>query len=383
MEHLLQYLHSIEDLYSRTIFNFHVLQSHEVPAIYESIRARIAGAFQFSDVVSSAATRPTIKKLIYCDMSMTKHLLNHAAFAHAAVDAGRQRQRLQQHFDIVAQSDAASARTREIFMADRSSLVSYVKTTSRKNKIDYGEIKRTIHSGNSSGYYYSGRRSDKYQSTTVCVDKAKPWIKTISKRLRVDIIQDAIVTRGKSSILQTIEIIYANRTCVKIFKNSTVHVILSKDKSENSTADLVDKLFGTYRVLFALVREVTGNSLFDSYADIAAAIVAARGFDEKIELVRRHVHMYGIYNFKVGMFNITFTRPIQFTVFPSLLDHRSKIKFFKGKKLNIVALSSLGECRHYVDRARAVMDAMCSRSRALDALDIITAPVEELKDLLL
>uniref|UniRef100_A0AAU7E259 Intermediate transcription factor 3 large subunit n=1 Tax=Rousettus bat poxvirus TaxID=3141933 RepID=A0AAU7E259_9POXV len=382
MDHLLRFLHSIEDRYARTIFNFHVQQSHEVPAIYEAVRARIADAVRFTDVVGDAGARAAIKKIIYCDMSITKHVLNHAAFAPAA-DTGRQRQRLQQHFDVVARDDAASARTREIFMTDRSSLMSYVKTTSRKNKIDYGEIKRTIHSGNGAGYYYSGRRSDKYQSTTVCVDKARPWIKTISKRLRVDIVQDAIITRGKSSILQTIEIIFTSRTCIKVFKNSTVHVILSKDKAERCTADLVDKLFGTYAVLFAFMREITQSAVFESYAAIANAVVAAASFEEKLALVCRNQHMYGIYNFKVGMFNITYTQPIQFTVFPSLLDHRSKIKFFKGKKMNIVALSSLDECCRYVEHAEAVLATMRARSRALDALDVTTASVEELKDLLL
>ncbi|QGN68123.1 intermediate transcription factor VITF-3 45 kDa large subunit [Equine molluscum contagiosum-like virus] len=383
MDELLQYLHAIEDRYVRTIFNFHVRQSHEIPALYEAIKARIVGTCAFEEVVDDAAARAAVKKFIYCDIHITKHILNPDAYPRAPADAGRAL-KMRAHFDVVAGDDAESARTRDIFLSDRSSLLSYIKTTSKKSKIDYGEIKRTIHcAGGGAAGYYSGRRSDEYLSTTVRVDQARPWIKSISKRLRVDIARHAIITRGKSSILQTIEVIYANRTCVKIFKDSTLHVILSKEKEERCCADLVDRLFQTYRVLFLLIRALTLNEVFRSYAEIAAAVVAAPDFAAKLALVRRHAHMYGVYNFRVGMFNLTYTPAIACTVFPSLLDPQSKIKFFKGKKLNIVALSSLDECRRYVERAEAMLRTMQRRSERLDALDIAAVTVEELKELLL
>ncbi|AAC55256.1 MC128R [Molluscum contagiosum virus subtype 1] len=383
MEPLLRYLHSVEDRYVRTIFNFHIRHVPDVPAIYEPIKARIAGTQLFHEVVPDVHARAGIKKFIYCDIHMTKHILNHAAYAQGAADAGRAH-KMAQHFDVVLAPGADSARTRDIFLRDKSSLLSYIKTTSKKSKIDYGEIKKTIHcAGGGAAGYYSGRRSDEYLSTTVCVDSARPWIKSVSKRLRVDIARHAIVTRGKSSILQTIEVIYVNRTCVKIFKDSTVHVILSKDKAERRCVDLVDRLFGTYRALFALLHALTQHAPFRAHAAAADAVLAAPGFDEKLALIRAHAHMYGVHNFRVGMFNLTYTPHIAFTVFPSLLDHKSKIKFFKGKKLNIVALSSLQECAYYVGCAEALLRTMQLRSERLDATDVLAASVEELKELLL
>ncbi|ATI21061.1 VITF-3 45kda subunit [Western grey kangaroopox virus] len=383
MEELLTYLHSIDHAYTRTIFNFHIRHSHEIPVIYEVIKHRIVDSNVFSDVIPSTYVLSEIKKFIYCDINITKHVLNHASYPEYP-QQNHKVSKVSQYFDVcIADTSRDTLRTRDIFINDKSSLVSYIKTTNKKFKIDYGEIKKTITYNSGSSGYYSGRRSDEYLSTTVRTDKSKPWIKSISKRLKVDILGQAIVTRGKSSILQTIEIIYANRTCIKIFKDSTVHVILSKDKSEARCVDLIDKLFSTYRILFLVIHALTINDLFRSYVDIVDSILAAESFGEKIELIRAHNHMYGIYNFRIGMFNITYTRPIGITVFPSLLDYRSKIKFFKGRKLNIVALSSLAECRRYVEEAAAILEAMQVRSERLRTLDVVTAAVEELKDLIL
>ncbi|ALA62512.1 intermediate transcription factor VITF-3 [Turkeypox virus] len=379
MYDLFIYLHKIENRYIRTIFNFHIRKCDEITNIYNIIKAKIASETNFNNVIDIRFNNH-IKKLIYCDINITKHIINQSSYA-IKTRSSKKTDKIIQYFEINMISDTPTSRkTRDIFLNDKSSLVSYIKTTNKKCKIDYGEIKRTINSHYKS-MYYSGRRSDEYMCTTVYKDKNKPWIKSISKKLTLDIDEQSIITRGKSSILQTIEIIYTNRTCIKIFKDSTIHVILSKDKSETTCKDTINKLFTTYTILFDFIGYITGNENFNKYKDIVSNIVNAESFEEKIRMIKEYSYIYGIYNFKIGMFNITYKLPINVIVFTSLMDANSKIKFFKGKKLNIVALSSLKDCIRYVEEADNILDMMKKKSEELDKVDIVTASVDKLKSI--
>ncbi|AYP74107.1 intermediate transcription factor VITF-3 [Fowlpox virus] len=381
MHELFSYLQSIEDKYIRTIFNFHIKKCDEISTIYSIIKSKIENETNFNDVVD-VRFNDHIKKLIYCDISITKHIINHSSYSTKS-RIYKKSNKLNQHFEISLVSNSPSSlRTKEIFSNDKSSLVSYIKTTNKKCKIDYGELKKTINSHNGS-VYYSGKRSDEYMSTEVRKDKNKPWIKSISKKLTLYIENQSITTRGKSSILQTIEIIYTNRTCIKIFKDSTIHVILSKDKTETTCTDTVNKLFNTYKILFDFIYSITGNDNFAEYRDIAENIVSVECFDNKIDMIKKHNYMYGIQNFKIGMFNITYKLPINTVIFPSLMEHNSKIKFFKGKKLNIVALSSLKECKKYVRDAENILLMMKDKSDQLEKIDIITSSVDTLKNIII
>lgn len=375
---LFSFLRSVEDSYRRTIFNFHISHSAEVGDVYGVLRDRILGATTFEEV-APAGLGASLAKVVYCDISTTKHIVNHSAFAPRA-RAARRGAALSQFFDVHVGDDACSRRTAEIFDQERSSLVSYVKTTAKRCKIDYGEIKRTIHGGRQS--YFAGRRSDDYMCTTVRTDPSKPWIKSISKQLRVDILHHSISTRGKSSILQTIEIVLTNRTCVKIFKDSTMHIILSKDDSERCCADLVDKLFGTYAITFRVIAAITGAACLAEVAEASARVLALDGADAKIAAIEDMRQAYGVRNFKIGMFNLAYTGAIEHTVFPSLIPADSRIKFFKGKKLNIVAVRSTEEGRECVDQAQALLALMRERSARLEAVDVAAASVDFLKELL-
>ncbi|UOX38684.1 intermediate transcription factor [Finch poxvirus] len=380
MYELFSYLKSIEDRYIRTIFNFHIRKCDEIANIYSIIKTKIENETNFNDVVDTKFNN-YIKKLIYCDINITKHIINQSSYS-VKPRTYKKSNKLSQHFEISLVSDTPSSLlTKEIFTTDKSSLISYIKTTNKKYKIDYGELKKTINSHNGS-VYYSGKRSDEYMSTEVHKDKNKPWIKSISKKLTLYIENQSITTRGKSSILQTIEIIYTNRTCIKIFKDSTIHVILSKDKTETSCADTVNKLFSTYKILFEFIHYITGNNQFLEYKDVADKIVTAEDFNEKINMIKEHYDMYGIQNFKIGMFNITYKLPINTVIFPSLMVYNSKIKFFKGKKLNIVALSSLKECKKYVKEAESILHMMREKSKELEKIDVVTVSVETLKNII-
>ncbi len=288
------------------------------------------------------------------------------------------------YFDINSNNSNISSRTVEIFESEKSSLVSYIKTTNKKRKVNYGEIKKTVHGGTNANYF-SGKKSDEYLSTTVRSNINQPWIKTISKRMRVDIINHSIVTRGKSSILQTIEIIFTNRTCVKIFKDSTMHIILSKDKDEKGCINMIDKLFYVYYNLFLLFEDIIQNDYFKEVANVVNHVLMATALDEKLFLIKKMAEhdVYGVSNFKIGMFNLTFIKLLDHTVFPSLLDEDSKIKFFKGKKLNIVALRSLEDCTNYVTKSENMIEMMKERSTILNSIDIETESVDRLKELLL
>ncbi|AID46927.1 intermediate transcription factor VITF-3 [Penguinpox virus] len=381
MYELFSYLHEIEDEYIRTIFNFHIKRCDEISNIYDIIMTKIKDAKNFNDVIDERFNK-TIKKLIYCDIKTTKHIINQSCYP-AKNKQMKKISKINQYFNINIISDTpASTRTKEIFLSDRSSLVSYIKTSNKKCKIDYGELKKTINSHNRS-IYYSGRRSDEYMSTEVHKDQKNPWIKSISKKLTLDIENQSITTRGKSSILQTIEIIYANRTCIKIFKDSTIHVILSKDKSETTCIDTINKLFYTYTILFDIITDITGNKKFLEYKAIASNIVSTDNFNDKILIIKNHPDMYGIHNFKIGMFNITYKLSIDMIIFPSLMEFNSKIKFFKGKKLNIVALSSLQDCIKYVKEAKGILRMMKKKSDELEEIDIITASVDRLKNVII
>nr|WIK87567.1 intermediate transcription factor VITF-3 [Oriental turtle dovepox virus] len=382
MYELFSYLHEIEDEYIRTIFNFHIKRCDEISDIYNIIMTKINDAKNFNDVIDERFNK-TIKKLIYCDIRTTKHIINQSCYPIKNKQI-KKISKINQYFDINIISDTpASTRTKEIFLSDRSSLVSYIKTSNKKCKIDYGELKKTINSHNRSVAYYSGRRSDKYMSTEVHKDKQNPCIKSISKKLTLDIENQSITTGGKSSILQTVEIIYTNRTCIKIFKDSTIHVILSKDKSETSCADTINKLFYTYTVLFDLITDITGNKKFLEYKAVASKIVSTDNFNDKILIIKNHPNMYGIHNFKIGMFNITYKLSIDMIIFPSLMEFNSKIKFFKGKKLNIVALSSLQDCIKYVKEVKGILLMMKKKSDELEEIDIITASVDRLKNVII
>ncbi|QRY18991.1 ORF-121 [Teiidae poxvirus 1] len=381
MYELFAYLHEIEDKYVRTIFNFHIKKCEEITDIYCTLKTKIEKETLFNAIVDDKFNE-SIKKLIYCDINITKHIINQDCYP-IKNKTSKKINKINQYFDIKVVTDTPlSRRTKEIFSTDRSSLISYVKTSNKKYKIDYGELKKTINSHNKSNYY-SGKRSDEYMSTEVHKDKNKPWIKSISKKLTLYIEEQSITTRGKSSILQTIEIIYANRTCIKIFKDSTIHVILSKDKNEVTCIDTINKLFKTYSVLFDFIYCVIDNKKFIEYKTVTDNIISVDDFDQKLEMIKNNYDIYGIKNFKIGMFNITYKPSIEVIVFPSLMEHNSKIKFFKGKKLNIVALSSLEECTKYVKEADNILSVMKEKSEELDAIDIVSATVDKLKNIII
>ncbi|AST09334.1 intermediate transcription factor [Murmansk poxvirus] len=381
MDNLFTFLHEIEDRYARTIFNFHLTCCKEIGDIYGLIKDRISSENLFDKVVINKDIKPMIKKLVYCDIQLTKHIINPDTYP----DINDSSQiKCCNFFDINTDNSNISNKTVEIFEREKSSLISYIKTTNKKRKVNYGEIKKTVHGGGNNNYF-SGKRSDDYLSTTVRSNVNQPWIKTISKRMRIDIINHSIVTRGKSSILQTIEIVCSNRTCIKIFKDSTMHIILSKDKTENGCLNMINKLFDVYLTLFLLLEDIVGNGFFKRTSELIRNVLLVNTLDEKISLIKKMYddNIYGVHNFKIGMFNLTFIKPIEHTVFPSLLEENSKIKFFKGKKLNIVALRSLEDCVNYVTKSETIMEIMKERSAILNSIDIETASVDYLKELLL
>ncbi len=383
MYDLLLFLKEIENDYSRTIFNFHLINCLRVGDIYGRMKQSIISTNVFADIVTNEEIRPSIKKLVYCDINLTKHLINQEAYPEYDTSSDLYQSKFSQYFDINAENDEVSRRTVMIFERDKSSLVSYIKTTNKKRKIDYGEIKKTVHNSvGSSTNYFSGKKSDDYLITTIKPVLSQPWIKTISKRMKVDITQNSIVTRGKSSILQTIEIVFSNRTCIKIFKDSTMHIILSKDKSEKGCDRMIDKLFGVYVIMFSLLECISDEEQFKTCVEYSRKILLLRNFKDKVELIRSVSREYGVVNFRIGMFNLTFNHEIDHTVFPSLLKEGSKLKFFKGKKLNIVALRSLQDCRYQVDVAETMIRTMRQRSDVLDKLNIESVCVEKLKELL-
>nr|WGO62739.1 VITF-3 45 kDA large subunit [Wadden Sea poxvirus] len=389
MDDIFTFLHEIENKYTRTIFNFHLINynnnnnDNDIGDIYACMKNKISSEDIFNNVVITPEIRSEIKKLVYCDIHLTKHIINHNCYPIYSSFGYNVQFKCSQFFDINAKPDILSTRTVEIFERDKSSLVSYIKTTNKKHKIDYGEIKKTVHGFTSSFNYFSGKRSDDYLMTTIKSNTLQPWIKTISKRMRVDIINDSIITKGKSSILQTIEIVFNNRTCIKIFKDSTMHIILSKDKSENGCLGMIDKLFSVYNILFSLLNDITNNNSFINKIKMSKSIILAKNFDSKISIIKSMKNEYGIHNFRIGMFNLTLIKPINHTVFPSLLCNNSKIKFFKGKKLNIVALRSLEDCKKYIKLSEIIMNNMLERSNILDNINIESESIEKLKELLI
>ncbi|QDJ95103.1 intermediate transcription factor VITF-3L [Hypsugopox virus] len=383
MNDLFNFLHEIECNYARTLFNFHLIKFDGVNCdIYSCMKECISKENLFENIILSPNIRKEIKKLVYCDINLTKHVINHDAYPiYTSFD--HTQFKCTQFFDINVNEDEKSLRTLEIFERDKSSIFSYIKTTNKKRKIDYGEIKKTVHSSSKHMCnYFSGKKSDDFLSTVIRANINQPWIKTISKRMRVDISQDAIITRGKSSILQTMEIVFNNRTCVKIFKDSTMHVILSKDKSENCCLSLINKLFLIYNILFTFMYDISKNEIFKTIADISKKIIDINLFEDKINLINQYKDVYGIKNFKIGMFNLTYKGCINHSVFPSLLEDDSKIKFFKGKKLNMVALKSLSDCKKNVTKAEYIMKIMIDRSAILNKIDIESESVNTLKELI-
>ncbi|AAR07471.1 115R [Yaba monkey tumor virus] len=381
MDELFYFLTTIEDDYSRTIFNFHLVKSGDVCNIYDTMKNKISSETMFEDIVKCDDVRRNIKKLVYCDIHITKHIINQSLYP--VYNVGNVFNKYSHFFDINSSQSDVSLRTVEIFERDKSSLISYVKTTNKKKKVDYGEIKKTVYgSGKNFLNYFSGKKSDEYMSTTVRYDNTNPWIKSVSKRMRVDIVNNAIITKGKSSILQTIEIVFLNRTCVKIFKDSTMHIILSKERRELGCVGLIDKLFSVYKILFLLLYTVTKQKEFSIIYNTSNEIMTSNSFEDKIKIIKSKKDDYGIKNFKIGMFNLTFTKPIPYTVFPSLLDNGSKIKFFKGKKLNIVAIKSVNDCKKYVRISNHMLKTMLDRSNILHNLNIESASVDQLKSLL-
>ncbi|AAL69851.1 SPV112 putative intermediate transcription factor VITF-3 [Swinepox virus] len=379
MKDLFIFLHDIENTYSRTIFNFHLIKDDTIGDIYKKIKDIISVENLFDNIVKTDDVKKCIKKLVYCDIHITKHVIN--PLVYHINEKNKSNCKCSQFFDINTCNDNISTMTAKIFDHDKSSLVSYIKTTNKKKKIDYGEIKKTIHGTKTSCNYFCGKKSDDYLVTTIKTTN-KPWIKTMSKRMRIDIINNAIITKGKSSILQTIEIIFVNRTCVKIFKDSTMHIILSKEKMEQGCIGLIDKLFNVYQILFRLLYDITHDDMLDTISNYYKDITDLDVFEDKINKIDNMKTIYGINNFKVGMFNLTYNYPITHTVFPSLLGNDNKIKFFKGKKLNIVALKSLSDCRTYVELANSIIKNMSHRSEILDNLNIESVSIETLKELL-
>ncbi|QHG62673.1 intermediate transcription factor VITF-3 [Cetacean poxvirus 1] len=385
MEELFRYLCNIEDKYVRTIFNFHLLSCSEIGDVYGIMKTKIANENLFSKIVTDTSIQSLLKKIVYCDIQLTKHIINQNVYPEYTNNTTVPLfQKMDQYFDINNKDDDISIRTLNIFKRDKSSLVSYIKTTNKKRKVDYGEIKKAIHSSSESQtYYFSGSKGDDYIHTTIKSDLSQPWIKTMSKRMRIDIENDTIITRGKSSILQTIEIIFKDRTCVKIFKDSTMHIILSKDKTEDGCIGIIDKMFHVYKTLFSLLFKITNNVIFAKSIVTSTNIISQNNIEAKLNIIREMQQEYFINNFRIGMFNLMYKPFIDFTIFPSLLDNYSKIKIFKGKKLNIVALQSCKDCINYIVNVEYIMELMRKRSNILHEINIETTGVSKLKELLL
>ncbi|ADT91142.1 viral intermediate transcription factor VITF-3 [Cotia virus SPAn232] len=382
MDELFVFLNNIEENYIRTIFNFHIINTNKTFDIYNSIKTIIERESIFDNVILSHDIKDYIKKIVFCDINLTKHIINTTTYP--IYNNNVRNCKYLQFFDIHTNNDEMSIRTTEIFKRDRSSLVSYVRTTNKKKKVDYGEIKKQLIVHIKIDLYISQeKKSDDYLFTTVEHTETRPWIKTISKHMRIDILHDSIITKGKSSILQTIEIVFVNRTCIKIFKDSTMHVILSKDKNEKDCTETINKLFNVYKIIFRILYDITNHEPFKKILDVSDIIIKSTNFIDKINNIKKNSDVYGIYNFKIGMFNLTYRKPIDFTLFPSILDNSGKIKFFKGKKLNIVALKSLDECKRNVVLSDSIMENMHHRSDILNSLNIETASIEKLKELLI
>ncbi|AOA33073.1 hypothetical protein GTPV_gp110 [Goatpox virus Pellor] len=383
MDELFTFLHKIENEYSRTIFNFHLISYKDKYKIYDIMKEKISVENIFNNIALTDEIKNHIKKLVYCDIHLTKHIINNIVYPKYDNLNQNNNLKFSQFFDINKDDDCISLRTAEIFDNDKSSLISYIKTTNKKKKVDYGEIKKTVN-GNTKNYsnYFSGKKSDDYLVTTINTKESQPWIKTISKRMRIDIKKNAIITKGKSSILQTIEIVFVNRTCIKIFKDSTMHIILSKEKDEIGCVGIINKIFQVYKILFCLLYDISKNENFKNAFDNSVSILNLTKFDDKIAKIKTVKNEYGFENFKIGMFNLTYNKPILHTVFPSLLDYENKIKFFKGKKLNIVALRSLDECIQYVSLANKILKKMADRSDILNNLNIESESIEILKKIL-
>ncbi|ABI99108.1 intermediate transcription factor VITF-3 [Deerpox virus W-1170-84] len=383
MYDLFNFLYEIECDYSRTIFNFHLMKNDGISDIYGKMKELISNETIFNNVVKTEYIRSHIKKLVYCDINITKHIINNNVYDNIVTKRSNHNFKCSQFFDIKSGTDELSRSTVKIFEHDRSSLVSYIRTTNKKRKVDYGEIKKTVHGSSKTPNYFSGKKSDDYLITTIKSVHSQPWIKTITKRMRIDIINNSIVTKGKSSILQTIEVVFVNRTCIKIFKDSTMHIILSKDKMETGSIGIINKLFKVYEILFHLLHDITNETIFKKIFDISLTVLSATTFDEKMNQIKINEHEYGISNFGIGMFNLTYIKPISFTVFPSLLEDNNKIKFFKGKKLNIVAIRSLKDCKYYVSLSNSIMKNMEERSNILNEINIESVCIEKIKELLI
>ncbi|AVD69305.1 ORF186 [Saltwater crocodilepox virus] len=379
MERLFECLDAVHPRYVRTIFNFYVRHTPEVAALYPALRDRIVASTRFAEVVDDPDVAAAVKKYIYCDIGLTKHILNTACDAPGGGKPRKERRFFRVVIDEA--SGRGAERTRDLFLSDASSLFSYVKTIEKKPKINYGEIKRSL---TNSGYrFYSGRKSDGFCSTTVSCQRDKPWIKSVRKELVVRVLDESILTRGKSSILQTIEVALKDKTCVKIFKNSTVHVILSKDDGEADVAGLVDKCFRTLRVLYGIAHAVTGDARFPRCAADAARVMAAGTLREKLAAVARHRDNYGVRNFSVGIFNLMRAAPLGCTIFPAAVRPGTKVKFFKGRKLNLVALTSPEDCARQVAEAERLLDEFARKSRVLESVAVEKLSVDEIKSILL
>lgn len=76
MDNLFTFLHEIEDRYARTIFNFHLISCDEIGDIYGLMKERISSEDMFDNIVYNKDIHPAIKKLVYCDIQLTKHIIN-------------------------------------------------------------------------------------------------------------------------------------------------------------------------------------------------------------------------------------------------------------------------------------------------------------------
>lgn len=135
MDELFTFLHKIENEYSRTIFNFHLISYKDKYKIYDIMKEKISIENIFNNIALTDEIKNHIKKLVYCDIHLTKHIINNTVYPKYDNLNQNNNLKFSQFFDINKDDDYISLRTAEIFDNDKSSLISYIKTTNKKKKL--------------------------------------------------------------------------------------------------------------------------------------------------------------------------------------------------------------------------------------------------------
>lgn len=229
-------------------------------------------------------------------------------------------------------------------LCEKNPIISYIKTINKKRRTKFMELYKAV-LNKPHQKHFAGELSNELKSDTIKLASSKtPWIKEYETKLKVQILNDKIVSGGRTGLSQSIDITLANKTCLILFKNGTFHVLLSKQDNEQ-LLDFLKLILDVleFICLFQLLFVTTVDRNIFKYGEVLSS-VDRTNVNEMIAVLSPKTHpFYPIKNISLGILNLTNTKlkisPVMFSILKEM-NINKQIKLYTPNYINFVVIKS-------------------------------------------